>query len=444
MARIARRTRVSDGKPTYIVKWRTPDGKDRSKGGFSTKRAAEAWATTVEYNADRGAVFDRRSGAVTFREAAAAWLASRHDLKPRTRDGHASLLAARKARTSAADLSIDATFGGWPLDKITRAYVSVWVEGLTSAGLRPSTVRNNFFVVRMVLAQAVLDGRLPSNPADGVRLPSARSGGAAPAGRADAAQFLTAAQVDALTAATPWPYSALVHLAAWSGLRAGELAGLQVGDVALPSPVANPNAPARPGTLRVERTVIYTPSGVAYDTPKTRRSRRRVPLPPHTVAVLRAYLAGHPRRDDPAAPLFPAFVLERDRRPGLRDADADGKRVALAGAAALAALSVKAAGDRLALDWSGPFNHGALYRSVYRPALLRARRLSPEAGVPAALRFHDLRHTYASLCVAAGLPALAIAGFMGHASVTTTLNIYAHLFDDDHSAAMGALSRLTG
>ena len=43
-----------------------------------------------------------------------------------------------------------------------------------------------------------------------------------------------------------------------------------------------------------------------------------------------------------------------------------------------------------------------------------------------------LRHTYASLCVAAGIPQLA-SGFMGHAMVTTTLSIYTHLFDDDHA-----------
>ncbi len=44
--------------------------------------------------------------------------------------------------------------------------------------------------------------------------------------------------------------------------------------------------------------------------------------------------------------------------------------------------------------------------------------------------------------MAAGLPALAIAKYMGHAKVTTTLTIYAHLFDDDHTDAMAALGAL--
>jgi integrase len=60
----------------------------------------------------------------------------------------------------------------------------------------------------------------------------------------------------ALVDATPWPYSVTVHLAAWAGLRAAELCGLQVGDVELPAPTINPNAPAKPGLVRVARTVI--------------------------------------------------------------------------------------------------------------------------------------------------------------------------------------------
>lgn len=84
--------------------------------------------------------------------------------------------------------------------------------------------------------------------------------------------------------------------------------------------------------------------------------------------------------------------------------------------------------------------HGTFYGAVHRPSVLRANRNSTE--LPPRLRFHSLRHTYASLCVAASTPPLAIARFMGHAKVTTTLSIYAHLFEDDHSDAMTALGTL--
>ena len=63
--------------------------------------------------------------------------------------------------------------------------------------------------------------------------------------------------------------------------------------------------------------------------------------------------------------------------------------------------------------------------------------------LPSRLKFHALRHTYASLCVAAGIPPLQLSRFMGHAKVTTTLSIYTHLFDDDHAETMAALESMS-
>ncbi len=80
---------------------------------------------------------------------------------------------------------------------------------------------------------------------------------------------------------------------------------------------------------------------------------------------------------------------------------------------------------------------------MYRPAVLRANRAATDRALRPGLKFHALRHTYASLCVAAGIPPLEIARFMGHAKVTTTLSVYAHLFEDDHTDAMSALGAVS-
>ncbi len=460
MANVRKITRP-DGTRFYQVRWRTPDGKHRTKGGFATKRAAEDYVNEVNYAQRRSTTFDPKAGAISFREAAQDWLSSRHDLKRSTHAGYVAALAPKSAegstevknarrdadsaagRAKRAALSIDATFGGYPINKITRTQISEWVSAMAAAGSKPSTVRHAFFIVRMVLAQGVVDGRLATNPADYVRLPSERSTGAAPAGVVDdPAQFLTAAQVAALVNATPWPYNVTVHLAAWAGLRAAELCGLQVGDVELPAPTINPNAPAKPGVLRVERTVLQIDGVLTYDSPKTRGSRRTVPLPPELTAVLRDYLAVHPRRNEPTAPLFPGFGLTPSKPTGLAATNNAGRRVIPTPEEVRGALSVQEACDQLTLDWSAMLRHGSFYRYVYRPAVLRANRLTQSAGLPPTLRFHALRHTYASLCVAAGLPALAIAKFMGHAKVTTTLTVYAHLFEDDHTDAMAALGAM--
>lgn len=234
-------------------------------------------------------------------------------------------------------------------------------------------------------------------------------------------------------------------MAAWAGLRAAEIAGLQVGDVGLPVRAINPNARPKPGALRVDRTVITIDGELVYDTPKTRGSRRRVPLTPATVELLRDYLAMHPRADDLTAPLFPAMRLVAQKPTGQRATDANGRRIVPKAEDALAALSVDEAEVRLTLDWENMLRHQTFYKAVYRPAVLRANRIATEQGtirLPAAIKFHALRHTYASLCVAAGIPPLELVRFMGHDKVTTTLSVYAHLFEDDHADAMAALGAM--
>jgi integrase len=63
-------------------------------------------------------------------------------------------------------------------------------------------------------------------------------------------------------------------------------------------------------------------------------------------------------------------------------------------------------------------------RAVFLPARSRAR-ISPR------FRIHDLRHTAASLMIQAGYPPKMLQEIMGHASITTTLDLYGHLYPGD-------------
>jgi hypothetical protein len=152
------------------VKWKDPDGKHQTKGGFRARKAAEDFATETADRIRRGVYFDPKAGRMLFRDAARLWLASRHDLKVTTKAGYEAALApAITRRGDGKTLGIDAVFGGYPLNKITREQISTWVRKMVAAGKKPSTVRHAYFLVRMVLAQAVADGRLASNPADYVK-----------------------------------------------------------------------------------------------------------------------------------------------------------------------------------------------------------------------------------------------------------------------------------
>jgi hypothetical protein len=61
---------------------------------------------------------------------------------------------------------------------------------------------------------------------------------------------------------------------------------------------------------------------------------------------------------------------------------------------------------------------------IFKPAAVRA-------GLPHRLRFHDLRHTCASLLIAQGASVKAVQAQLGHASATVTLDRYGHLFPDE-------------
>jgi integrase len=113
----------------------------------------------------------------------------------------------------------------------------------------------------------------------------------------------------------------------------------------------------------------------------------------------------------------------------------------------LAELTVAEAEARLVLDWTQPLRHATFYKAIYRPAVLRANRETGATVLPPELKFHALPHTYASLCVAAGIKPDKLSGRMGHANVRTTLDVYVHLFPDDDAtddmAALGALATPT-
>ena len=77
------------------------------------------------------------------------------------------------------------------------------------------------------------------------------------------------------------------------------------------------------------------------------------------------------------------------------------------------------------LDWSRNIDCGGVRAYYLVPA-------AQQAGVVQHMRFHDLRHTYASLMLAAGFKPYEVSRWMGHASVSTTDTIYGHLYPTDY------------
>lgn len=74
-----------------------------------------------------------------------------------------------------------------------------------------------------------------------------------------------------------------------------------------------------------------------------------------------------------------------------------------------------------------------LQRGFY-PALRRAKLRT--------IRFHDLRHTYASLLIASGEDIVRVSRLLGHASPTVTLNVYTHMLPKEHYGSADRLAAL--
>lgn len=154
-------------------------------------------------------------------------------------------------------------------------------------------------------------------------------------------------------------------------------------------------------------------------TPKSRKSRRSEPLPPWLSEKMRAYLADHPRADEPNAPLWPS------RKNG------GGHR---------------AAGERYAvpLDWSQPVFMGTFYESILKPALGAAglpasRSATKTAPAQQGVRLHDLRHSLAVMHLMAGVHFMQVSRWMGHSTFTLTLDTYGDWIPEEDGGALNDL-----
>ncbi len=160
-------------------------------------------------------------------------------------------------------------------------------QDMLERGLSASTVRGANAVIRSSLKQAVRWRTIPSNPADAVDLPSPQAGQHQALTPEQARRFLEVA------ADSPW--RAVYHMLLLCGLRPGEAFGLMWADVDLTAP-----------RLAVRRAVTYDHHrNVVLGEPKTRGSRRSMPLPPELARVLSEHLDTTLAIHNPMGLVFP-------------------------------------------------------------------------------------------------------------------------------------------
>ena len=247
----------------YQASFIGPSGmRQTAPGTFRTRTDAERWLSAAEADILRGAWLNEDLGRQSFGNYARAWLRDHPRMGPRYRE-----TCERNLRLHLAALE------GVPLRAVTPALVREWYgSALRGKGGRASIMQSYRFL-RAVMTSAVRDGAIVKNPC---QLKGAASD------RAKERPIASPAEVVALVEAITPRYRAAVLLAAWCGLRRGEVLGLLRADVDLGA-----------GSVTVRRNrVELLATGAAFDAePKTDAGKRTVKVPPHVLPVLAEHMA---------------------------------------------------------------------------------------------------------------------------------------------------------
>jgi integrase len=262
------------------------------------------------------------------------------------------------------------------LKNLSPPHLQAFYRDRLDAGLSPVTVRYLHSLLHRSLKQALRWNLVHSNVAKAVDPPKIPRKTMQALAPEQARIFLDAAREDRL--------EALYVLAVHCGLRQGELLALRWEDVDLET-----------RTLRVGRTLSHTKDGPTFTAPKTPRSRRTVRLTTGAVEALKR----HSERQ--AEEIVRMDTLYRDQ------------------------------GLVFASEVGTPLNrHNVNYRS-FKPLLERA-------GLPN-IRFHDLRHTCATLLLGRGVHPKFVQELLGHATIAITLDTYSHVLPNMGDQASRAM-----
>ena len=293
----------------------------------------------------------------------------------------ASVKPSVKARThegyaSIVRVRVAPRIGRLPLAKLSALDLQGLYAALGETGLSNRSIHHTHRCLHIAFGQAVRWNLIVRNPCDGVTPP-----------RPERPELRVLSQTEArilLDATRDHRMHALYALAVTTGMRQGELLGLRWDDLDLDG-----------GRLAVRRALQRRGSaGFVFTEPKTSRSRRTVMLGHLAIAALRDH-----RKRQLEERLF-AGATWRDQ--GL--------------------VFTNRTGGPLDPSWQ---------TATFKAAL-------GKAGLPA-VRFHDLRHTAATLLLSRGVHPKVVSEMLGHSGIALTLDTYSHLVPVMHAEAAAAM-----
>ncbi|MFF8444779.1 tyrosine recombinase XerC [Streptomyces californicus] len=368
----------------WAVRWRDESRKERRKS-FTRKGDADSFAAKITHELEVGQHIDPAARKTLLRTVAEEWLSSAEH-RPTTAEG-----ARRQLELHVLPYLGDRAVGG-----LKRGDIQRWLKDRQKT-LAGSTTAIVYGRLKAVLTYAVHNDLIGKNPCAGIPAPKVTKKEVKP---------LPANVVAALVAAAPPRYRAMVLLAAGSGLRHGELVGLEISHLDLDA-----------GEVHVRQQAVRLDKGDPYiGPPKTDQSYRAVPLAKGVVEAL----SEHVRR-------FPPVAVELDDRTDPRKPHSRTAHLVFGN------------------GHGRPINGGGWSR-VWSNTVKRANASLAASGgaVPAGASMHDLRHTYASLLIAHRESVKTVQKRLGHAKASVTLDVYVHLFDEVEDTTREAVQNVLG
>jgi integrase len=270
--------------------------------------------------------------------------------------------------------------GRHQLAKLAPQHVRAFIKRKLADGLSPRTVQLSLVILRRALGQAVKDGLVGRNVAKLADPPRWKRPEIKPWEPAEAARFLDAIRTERLEAA---------YLLALSlGLRRGEVLGLRWSDVDLEGK-----------TVTISQALARVGGKLEFIEPKSRQSRRTVPIHDGLVAALR----NHRRRQ-----------FEERLAAGSRWHDG---------------------GLVFTTGIGTPLEPRALNEDFERVVMAAGLRR---------IRLHDLRHSCATFLLAQGVHPRVVMELLGHSQISLTMETYSHVLPDAMREAIGRMEALLG
>lgn len=358
----SRRKEKCNCKGGYEAWVYSPSDGRKVRRTFAEYAEARSWRADAKRQIDQGTL--RSPSRLTLTDAAEAWLAGAEAGEVRNRSGERFKPSTLRGYRRNLKEVVLPQIGSEKLSAITTSDLQALVDRWQGEGTPASTIRNRIKPLQAIYRHAKSRAGLPVNPTRDLELPAPRP---------REVEIVAPDVAAKLLAAVPADDRAIWGTALYAGLRYGELRALRWGAVDTAA-----------GKIEVRESWDQVEGSID---PKTRTSRRTVPVP----GVLRDLLLEHRMREGDA----PAEAL------------------------------VFGEGD------SEAFHNANLYR--------RADAAWEKAKLAGRLRLHQCRHTYASFMIAASVNAKALSEYMGHSSITLTFDLYGHLMPGNEAEAADLL-----